>query len=40
MAKQNVSVQFNEQRSEKAGGKRFIKLDFIYRNNHHNRYMH
>lgn len=40
MAKQNVSTQFNEQRSEKAGRKRCIKLELIYRNNHPNRYLH
>lgn len=40
MAKQNVSVQFTEQGSENAGGKRFIKLNFIYRNNYHNMCMH
>lgn len=40
MAKQNVSTQINEQRSEKAGRKRCIKLELIYRNNHPNRYLH
>lgn len=40
MTQQNVSIQFTEQRNEKAGGGRFIKLEFIYRNNHHNVYMH
>lgn len=40
MDEQNFSIQFTEQRSEKAGGKRFIKLDFIYRNNHHHTYTH